>query len=175
MIGINKGKFSGLSRALRFKNAGVAVLAITVCVSGMTMGFGLAYGSEASKSPLFPIAGQTTMTGAGGIHFASTPSPAMADPCLPLLKQVRLPSDSAIDNRTRRSAGHHQKVPAVAIGYVLGLRHAPGPREILHDDIGRKTSRPAMADSDTDNSYALAVADYRTCRRNLELSLLGQG
>lgn len=173
MIGINTGNISGLSRARRLKNA-AAVLAITVCVSGMTMGFGPAFGSEASKTPSSYAVGQTTMAGAGGIIFASTPSPAMADPCLPLLKQVRPPSDSAID-RTRHSAGHQQKVPAVAIGYVLGLRHAPGPREILKDDIGRKSSAPAIADSDTANSYALAVADYRTCRRELELSLLGQG
>lgn len=171
MIGIDTGNISGLSRARRLKNA-AAVLTVMVCVSGMTMGFGPAFGSEASKAPVPYAKGQTTMAGAG-VHFASTPSPAMADPCLPLLKQVRPPSDLAID-RTRRSAGHQKKVPAVAIGYVLGLRHAPGPREILKDDIGRKASSPAIAESAA-NSYALAVADYRTCRRELELSLLGQG
>ncbi len=174
MIGrFQKEKLSGLSRAVRFKN-GLAVLVITVCVSGTAMGFGPAFGSEVTKPPGSGADRQSIITGAGGITLASTPSPAMADPCLPLLKQVRHPSDSAID-RTRRPAGQQNVAPAVAIGYVLGLRHAPGPRERLKDDIGRKSSHPSIADGNAVTSHALAVSEYRRCRGALELSLLGEG
>lgn len=156
---------SGLSRDVRIKR-GFAVLLMTFCVSGIGTGIGQALGSEALTTTTLASSADrlSIMAGAGVSTLASTPSPAMADPCLPLLNKIRQPSNPAMD-RTRRSAGHQQKVvPAVAIGFVLGLRHAPGPTEILKDDINRRSAG---------DSHALAVSQYRSCRRELELRSLG--
>lgn len=166
---------SGLSRAVRIKN-GLAVVLISLCVSGIGTGIGQALGSEALTTTTLASGADrhSIMAGAGGhnMTLASTPSPAMADPCLPLLNQIRQPSIPAID-RTRRSAGHQQEiVPAVAVGFVLGLRHAPGPTETLKDDINRRSSALSGAN---DNGHALAVANYRRCRSELALRSPGQG
>lgn len=148
---------------LRATHVAAAFLLLTVSVSGIGVGYALALEPAAGNSPVIT----------GTYVSLSTPSsPAMADPCLPLLKKVRQTSDQAI-YRTRRPADQLQAVPAVAIGYVLGLRHAPGPREYLKDDISRGTSTTTQARSE--HSQALAIADYRRCRSELELKSLGQG
>lgn len=169
---IKKENLSGLSRAMRFKNA-IGVFAVMICVSGIGTGIGQALGSETSMTSASRADRQTTSVGAGVFTLASTPSPAMADPCLPLLNKIRQPSEPAID-RTRRSAGYSEKmVPAVAIGFALGLRHAPGPAERLKDDISRRSSSdPSAVFAD---SHALAVASYRRCRSELELRSPGEG
>jgi hypothetical protein len=164
MNGQFKQKTTNDNARVRAISLSAAFLLVTVSVSGIGAGVALALDSGTAKAPAAP-AGQT-------ISLSSPSSPAMADPCLPLLKKVRQPSDQAI-YRNRRPADNHQTVPAVAIGYVLGLRHAPGPKEYLKDDISRG-SLPSSQASIT-QSRALATADYRRCRSELELRSLGQG
>lgn len=155
----------------RVINTAAMVLLIVACVPGTGVGHALAYDSGTVKTPVAATGQYKVQTAAGGISLSSlyTPSqPVTADQCLPLLKQVRQASDPT-PYRNRLPAGQ-QAVPAVAIGYVLGLRHAPGPKEILKDDISRDSlndNRPQL-----EQSHALAISNYRRCRNELELSSL---
>lgn len=160
---------SNAGARLRALRLAAMVLPIVVMATGSGSASALAYESGALKTPAVGTGQYKAPAAVGGISLYSPSSPVKADPCLPLLDTIRQSPDT-VPYRTRRPAGQ-TAVPAVAIGYVLGLRHAPGPKEILKDDISRGSSdndpSAAMA-----HSHALTIAAYRHCRNELELSLM---
>lgn len=99
---------------------------------------------------------------------SQSPSPAMADSCLPLLNIRHTPPVSAMD-RTQRSAG-----TAAALGVVFGVRFALGPKETAK--TGRKDNARLSvwqpANSTGGDRHALAIADYRDCQREQALKAL---
>ncbi|MBL4803738.1 MAG: hypothetical protein JKY71_02645 [Alphaproteobacteria bacterium] len=97
-----------------------------------------------------------------------TPSPAVADACLPLLDtSSQSPQPSAMD-RNQRSAGK-----AAALGLVLGVRFALSPP----NKAGLNAQKPRLdvwhpAEASNDRS-ALAVTAYRQCQKEQALKALG--
>jgi len=105
--------------------------------------------------------------------FKQFPSPVLADPCLPLLQKV-----DPVTNRNQRPAGT-QAAPAVALGFVFGLRVALGPKEALHDRRPVRTSLRTGAQfgrelltRDDGKKSALSVANYRRCKNKQALKEL---
>ncbi len=94
-----------------------------------------------------------------------SPSPAVADSCLPLLKSIQSPSFAT--DRTQRSAGK-----LAALSLILGVRYALRPPEAL------KTEAAAASDLSPGTSYAittdrsaLAGSAYRQCRKEQALNM----
>ncbi|MBI4030782.1 MAG: hypothetical protein HY370_03835 [Proteobacteria bacterium] len=129
----------------------------------------------ASAGPAWSFEAYKTVSPSAAVNTAETPvpltssKPAIADDsCLSLLKTVRYdnPASSAMD-RGRSSDGQAQ---AAALGLVLGVRFALGPREVVKSNRGRVEIRQPF--STTNDSYALAVADYRRCKNEQALKAL---
>lgn len=106
--------------------------------------------------------------GATNAPITSSPSPSMADSCLPLLKSIRqAPPVSAMD-RNQRSAGQ-----AAALGLVFGLRFALAPpknprsgntpKPTAHLDLWQPEGAFAG------DRHALAVSSYRRCQKDQAL------
>lgn len=128
-----------------------------------------------STEPAWSFEAYKTVSPSAVVNTAETPvpltssKPAIADDsCLPLLKTVRYdnPASSAMD-RGRSSEGQAQ---AAALGLVLGVRFALGPKEVVKSNRGRFEVRQPF--STTDDNYALAVADYRRCKNEQALKAL---
>ena len=97
-----------------------------------------------------------------------TPSPSVADACLPLLDTSSQSSQPSAMDRNQRSAGK-----AAALGLVLGVRFALSPP----NKAGLKPQNPRLdvwqhADVSNDRS-ALAVTAYRQCQKEQALKALG--
>ncbi len=98
---------------------------------------------------------------------APTPSPSVADACLPLLDTLRQsPQPTAMD-RNQRSAGK-----AAALGLVLGVRFALSPP----NKAGLAPQKPSVdvwhpAEASNDRS-ALAVTAYRQCQKEQALKAM---
>jgi hypothetical protein len=98
-----------------------------------------------------------------------SPSPSMADSCLPLLKSIHK-TPSAMD-RTQRSAG-----TMAALGLILGVRYALSPPQISDEttaDASSQTPAHSGRQSDVASLYedrsALSVFAYRQCRKQQAL------
>ena len=101
--------------------------------------------------------------------ISDIPSSAMADSCLPLLKSIHQTNSVSAMDRNQRSAGK-----ATALGVIFGVRFALGPKEIAKSkhrkarlDIWQ--TKGSIADN---NRHALAVSDYRACRKEKALEAL---
>jgi hypothetical protein len=98
-----------------------------------------------------------------------TPPATEPDPCLPLLGSGTLSSRFASPGRISRSEAGKTAAP-VALGLVLGVRIALGPKEFV------SATQPAQQNPDvrTGNrngaDQALAIAAYRSCKNNLALN-----
>lgn len=109
--------------------------------------------------------------------FSSSPSSNLAndaDSCLPLLKQVRLSSKESAVGQNRRpsfsqnSAGKKASMP-VTLGFLIGVRVALGPKEVVKSGRRVQVGPEILQRYDTGESYALAVAEYRQCKRQAAL------
>ncbi len=72
-------------------------------------------------------------------------------------------------NKYRRPAGN--KAVPVALGFVLGVRIALGPREVIEDRNRVQVSSKIWNNRYGSNSRALAVAAYRGCKNEQTLKL----
>jgi len=70
-------------------------------------------------------------------------------------------------DRGRASEGQAQ---AAALGLVLGVRFALGPKEVIRSNRSRVEIRQPF--STTEDTYALAIADYRRCKNEQALRAL---
>lgn len=98
-----------------------------------------------------------------------------ADPCLPLLgaRQIspNLPHDaSAMGFNNRRPVG--KTATPVALGLVLGIRIALGPKEVQKRSSRVQIGPEIRTNNIGDNNYALSVAAYRGCKNKHTLDLL---
>jgi len=95
------------------------------------------------------------------------PKPTAAtDPCLPLLGSVK-----PLSSRFNAPGRHHSRQQAgktaapVALGFVLGVRIALGPKEVMKDrqrvEIGPEIHAVSTGGI---NNRALAIAAYRSCK-----------
>jgi hypothetical protein len=99
------------------------------------------------------------------------PTPTVTDPCLPLLKSIRHETQPSVTDRNQRPAGE-----AATLALVFGLRFALGPVE----RTGRKARPRTTGQFDlwlnegayAGDRYALAVSDYRRCRKDQALRAL---
>ncbi|HBR68939.1 MAG TPA: hypothetical protein DEA55_06145 [Rhodospirillaceae bacterium] len=99
------------------------------------------------------------------------PSSAMADSCLPLLKSIHETTSVSAMDRNQRSAGK-----AAALGVVFGVRFALGPKEVAkprHGQVRLDLWQTASSISDN-NRHALAISDYRACRKEKALNALSE-
>ena len=101
--------------------------------------------------------------------FTKVPPSAKADSYLPLLKQVRLSPESTAFGQHRRPAGEKASMP-VTLGFLIGVRVALGPKEVVKPGRRVQIGPELMQRFDTGESYALAVARYRNCKRNAALN-----
>lgn len=140
-------------------------------------GIGTSHAAELKKSPAAVKSGTMLVpVSRDSKADAHRASPVETDPCLSFLNNVRQPSDSS-SNRNRRTAGA-ETAPAVVMGLVLGLRHAPGPLETLKNESGRPSSQPSdkTQNAAAASSPAWAVANYRRCKtENALKEVLDQG
>lgn len=102
----------------------------------------------------------------------STSRPASAeDSCLSLLNTVRYDASPSAAGRDRRSVGK-----ATALGLVLGVRFALGPKEVMKTSPSGGAARLGFWQprdvADTGSSRALAIADYRRCKSEQALKAL---
>ena len=98
----------------------------------------------------------------------STPSPTVADACLPLLDTIRQSSQPSAMDRNQRSAG-----TAAALGLVLGVRFALSPPNKA--GLASKKTRVDLwhpTEASNDRS-ALAVTAYRQCQKEQALKAIG--
>ena len=97
--------------------------------------------------------------------FSKSSPSANADSCLPLLRQVRLsPSGSANHGQSQRSAGQKVSMP-VMLSFLIGVRYALGPQEVVKPGRRVQIGPEILQRYDTGESYALAVAKYRSCKK----------
>lgn len=99
---------------------------------------------------------------------SNIPPPSMVDSCLPLLKSIRHTSPTSAMDRTQRSAG-----AAAALGVVIGLRFALGPKE--QAGANRRKARLTIWEHTSamaGDRNALAIADYRACQKDKALNAL---
>ena len=103
------------------------------------------------------------------LSFQKSPPEAQVDPCLPLLHARRLSPGGSAVSQNWRPAG--KTAAPVALGFVLGVRIALGPKEVTKKS-GRVQIGPEIrtAQNSGDN-YALAIAAYRSCKNNHALDL----
>ncbi len=101
--------------------------------------------------------------------FTSSSPSAQAVSCLPLLKQVRLSPDGSDLSQSQRSAGITRASMPVTLGFLIGVRVALGPKEVVKKDQRVQVGPEILQRYDTGESYALAVADYRRCKQNIAL------
>lgn len=101
--------------------------------------------------------------------LSDTPSSAMADSCLPLLKSIHQTNSVSAMDRNQRSAGK-----AAALGVVFGVRFALGPKEIAKSRYGkpRLDLWQTAGSISNDSRHALAVSEYRACQKEKALNAL---
>lgn len=157
MIGVN---FKILSRPLRRYSlmAGAALFFSLVSVSSV----GAIETIKASALQLHLASEQDNIP-----SFKSSPS-VRADSCLPLLKQVRLSPDGSAMNQSQRSAGNRASMP-VTLGFLIGVRVALGPKEVVKSGRRVQIGPEILQRYDTGESYALAIANYRSCKNKQAL------
>lgn len=106
----------------------------------------------------------------GSISFKKSPPLAQADPCLPLLHARRLSPGASAVSQTRRPAGK-TAVP-VALGFVLGVRIALGPKEVVKPSKRVQIGPELRTGHNSSGNHALAIAAYRGCKNKHALGLL---
>ena len=166
---VKKGGF-GVSGTTRVRTCfhAAALFSLAMCLSVP------ADASDRTRASAFGLYDITKAQGSGSNGYAGvrSSSPAIkADPCSPLLDY---PSpDSALD-RARPSAGQ-TAAPAVVLGFLMGLRVAPGPVEILdHRPTGSGRATNVAFTDHGERSPALSIAAWRQCRNELALTRLTQ-
>jgi len=99
------------------------------------------------------------------------------DSCLPLLKQVRQngnPSSPLNAQNDGRSVHHTKASMPVTLGFLIGVRVALGPKEIVKSkqrvQIAPEIYSEISQRYDTGARYALAIADYRACKSKSALN-----
>ncbi len=104
----------------------------------------------------------TKATRVGDSVRSQAPPSSVADQCLPLLESIRHLNTPSATARTQRSAGH-----ATGLALVFGVRFALSPPE----KTGYGVNSWQFENGDRDR-FALAIADYRHCRKQQALSAL---
>lgn len=103
------------------------------------------------------------------LSFQKSPPEAQVDPCLPLLHARRLSPGGSAVSQNWRPAG--KTAAPVALGFVLGVRIALGPKEVTKKS-GRVQIGPEIRTAkDSGHNYALAIAAYRSCKNEHALGL----
>lgn len=101
-------------------------------------------------------------------------NPAQADPCLSLLSTHPSPGASAYgvtpSSQPSRSSSGKTAVP-VALSFVLGLRIALGPQEMVKPTKRVQFGPEIRVTGKKGSNRALAVAAYRSCKNEHTLSL----
>lgn len=96
-----------------------------------------------------------------------------ADPCLPLLQARRQSfGASKVGFQHRRPVG--KTATPVALGLVLGIRVALGPKNVVTSSDRVQIGPEIRANRAGSDNYALAVAAYRSCKNKYTLSLLNK-
>lgn len=147
-----------------FNGAGMVFLMCAIFILGTVSN---AHGFEMVTTPR---AADDTAGANSSLNFHYNPSPALADPCLPLLDRADHAASLSAMDRNQRSAGR-SAAPTAALGFVLGLRLALGPKEVLKNRP-RVQVGPELVQSDNGRSYALSIASYRQCKNQLVLNRL---
>jgi len=98
------------------------------------------------------------------------------DPCLPLLSlqkgskiAAKFTQPSHFSGRTDRRQVEKTAAPA-ALGFILGVRIALGPKEIVPKSERVQLASEILASNTGGNNYALAVAAYRSCKNEHALN-----
>ena len=99
-----------------------------------------------------------------------SPSSAQADPCLPLLHSRSFSPSVSARSQNRRSSAGKTAVP-VALSFVLGVRIALGPKEMVEPSKRVQIGPEIRVTGKKGKNYALAVAAYRSCKNKHTLSL----
>lgn len=102
--------------------------------------------------------------------FQKSPSLAEADPCLPLIHAQRLSPGASADSQISRVNAGKAAVP-VALGLFLGARIALGPKKVVKPSNKVKIGPEFRIARTGSNNYALAIAAYRSCKNDHNLSL----
>lgn len=164
-MGVQDQNGSALRQRPKFK-LGRAARAVTHCTVALALMLFVSAGSAWSLDRLDSATGFDVSGDAPGT--SQLPSPSMDDSCLPLLKSVHHTSPQSAMDRTQRTAG-----TAAALGVVFGVRFALGPKETAKS--GRNNARLTIWQPTSGlagDRHALAVADYRECRKEQALKAL---
>lgn len=115
------------------------------------------------------------MRGTSSLSFTKkSPPRSQADPCA-LLLEARSTSPGAHSqgvfglSDTQRPAGNKTAAP-VALGLFLGVRLALGPQEIVKKSKRVQIGPEFRANSNQGDNRALAIAAYRSCKNNHDLT-----
>ncbi len=100
---------------------------------------------------------------------SQSPSPVLADPCLPLLKSVHYDSSPSAMDRNQRSAGK-----AAALGLVLGVRFALSPPEKAKPANKPRLKVWQTSGASAGDRSALAVTAYRHCQKEQALKAISE-
>ncbi len=143
---------------------------LTVLVIILSVSSGFAWSFDTYQGTIEDAVSGTLNTGEISLT-AKSPSPSVADTCLPLLNSIRHISPNSAMDRNQRSAGK-----AATLGLVFGVRFALAP---VHK-TGSNTSNKAKARFDVwqpkgayaGNQQALAVSAYSQCQKEQALQAL---
>lgn len=100
--------------------------------------------------------------------LTNSPTPSVADSCLPLLKSIHHISPPSATDRNQRSAGK-----AAALGLVIGVRFALSPAKKATPRPNARLTFWQPYGSIQGDRHALAVASYRDCQKEQALKALG--
>ncbi len=150
------------------KNTGALAISLSSVMLVLALAAGMSWSPDKARADENGVQSQiSSMTSP-----VSTSSPAVADECLSLLKSVRQSSASDALDRNQRKAGK-----AAAISLAFGLKYALQSSS----QIGLSQSDPDLwlhhaphgkADTAAAPVNALAVAQYRQCRKEAALGRL---
>lgn len=159
-----KKEFAVPVRAARALSAYLAALVIILSISA-----GSAWSFESHDLTTGAPASLNVDDGAMPL-VTTSPSPTVADSCLPLLKSIRHISPNSATDWNQRSAGK-----AAALGLVFGVRFALGPVEKPNSTNRTKARFDVWQPegSYAGNRHALAVSAYRQCQKEKALNALG--
>lgn len=132
---------------------------------------------DRDRSPITILDHNTASPQSASDKTALTSSSAagVEDPCLPLLKAVRYSAGSSSPPAVNQRSIHGDAAGrATALGLIIGVRFALGPQESNGSSRRRPSARLDVwqPNDNIRNPHALAVADYRDCRKDQALKAL---
>jgi hypothetical protein len=156
-----------------------SLLIITYFVSGVPVG---AIGTTPASALVLEEARGSSSLSFSKKHPHSARDKSHGDPCLSLLRSARLSPGAhaqGSSNSSRRQSlspygATDRQAASVALGFFLGVRVALGPKDVVKESQRVQIGPEFRMANKGSDSYALAIASYRSCKNNYVLGMRRQ-